>query len=195
MPDDRRQFFQTIIDGAAWNRAGWTATMLAHDPSGENQPFMGFIFRDQAAGKQIFTDLVKRIGRADEHGELRLSVVEGDLPGAGPGYTVHFGGNAEAAVLRAKAEGVEIAAKDVAALGRRNRVKPAPGSKNLEEFKAQCEKHGSCLLLPVFGKPGQLEPSLDLFVKKTGVLFRSAAEIDPASADPDAVIVRGAGKG
>src|SRR5450432_3844756 len=83
-------FFQTFIDIEKWDLAMWRATAFLRDPEGINAPVLGIVFTDIAAGREIFENWTKRLGNVDQHEELRISIVEGEILGEGPGYSVHI---------------------------------------------------------------------------------------------------------
>jgi hypothetical protein len=190
MSDDaaRRRYLSTVIDPAAWDRAKWCATALAHDPEGQSPPLVGLIFEDEAAGRALFADLVKRVGHRDENGEVRVSIVEGPIGGEPAGYTVHISTDPDRVVARAKKDGVALEKEDVVRASRSQRVVPAAGSTNLAAFKKQYEKHGSYLLIPFFGEAGHRDAAFELGIEKRILHLRKVADVK-GGADPDAVLL------
>src|SRR5579872_1835488 len=83
-------FVQLFIDPEKWDAARWKATAFFHDPSGARPPCLGIVFENIDAGKQIFSDWLKRVTKVDRFDEIRISVVEGEILGQGPGYSVHI---------------------------------------------------------------------------------------------------------
>ncbi len=79
------------------------------DPDHIKPPIMGLVFSgDIEAGKTIFSDWLKRLGRRDAYGELRISIIEGDIPGLEPGYSVHITSDPANTMVRAQVEGKKI---------------------------------------------------------------------------------------
>lgn len=189
MSDDPKTFLKQIIDKALWDKAGWTATALAHDPEGENPPLIGLIFKDQGIGKRIIEKLKLRLGNNDELDELRVSIVDGPVDGK-PGQTIHIGAEPKGIAARAKKENVELDAKEINPRGRTCRIPAAPGSTNYADFKASYEKHKSALLILMLGEPGKgaLDPSLQHMIQKPTVHFRALADVKP-SGDPDGAVL------
>lgn len=159
-----------VIDPAAWDAAGFSGTALGVDPTGENPPFLGCLFQDEAKARALFQGLQKRLGVADEKGMLRVAIVEGPAPDGTPGYVVH---------LRGVTSGASKA--------KLHRVTPPAGSTNLAEFKEQVKKHGTYLLIPIFGPKGSLASGIELMLRKTKIHLRTAAEVRAGGeSDPDA---------
>ncbi len=177
--------FDDLIDAALWARAGWRETVLAHDPEGEEPPFLGPLFADEQAGRAVFAALKRRLGPKDERGELRISIVEGDRPGQPPGFAVLFRTNPPARLARAKETGVDPARLPPLSEGIARRVPTAPGSKNLAAFRKSFEKHGRALFMPVFGDPGALAPDLVSAIEVTRIFFRNAADVAANPGDLD----------
>ncbi len=163
-----------LVDLTAWLTAGFYGIALGTDSTGENPPFLGCLFKDEAAARKIFQALNTRLGRMDERGELRISIVEGDIPGEKPGYTVHIGGGAGRP-------------------GKLHRVSPPAGSTNLAEFKEQLAKHGAFLLMPLCGKQGALTTAFEVGIEKkaAALALSTVAEVNAGGGgDPDAPVLR-----
>lgn len=189
MSDDPKTFLKQIIDKALWDKAGWAATALAHDEEGENLPLIGLIFKDQGAGKRIVEKLKMRLATKDELGELRVSIVDGEVGGA-PGQTIHIGPDPKGIATRAKKEGVDLDPKEINPRGRTCRIPAAPGSTNYAEFRKSYEKHKSALLILMLGEPGKgtLDPSLQHMIEIPTVHFRALADVKPTG-DPDGAVL------
>jgi hypothetical protein len=189
MPDDPRRFYSSVFDRPSWNRASWFQVALCVEETGENPPLLGLIFSDQAAGKALFDDLMKRVGRSDPHRELRIALIEDAPGGEKPAYTVHIGPDPAAVEARLKADGVTL--EPPPALDLRGvwvRGVTSAGSTLVADFKAQHEKHGSVLVAPFLGPRGKLAPSLELCIT-TSMKFRSAADVTADASDLDAPLL------
>lgn len=77
--------------------------------------------------------------------ELRISFIEGDIPGEDFGYTVHIGSNWESTILRRIEEGSTIEEEFLMFISRFNRMNP-PNSRNLDLFKERYTLFGSYFL-------------------------------------------------
>jgi len=173
-------FFQSFIEIDKWNAAGWKGTVFVHDPSGKRAPMIGIQFEDIESGKQIFAEWLRRLGKIDRYEELRISIVEGEILGKGPGYSVHISSDPGQTIKRAAAEGKEIAADLTAVVGRIHRMVPEPGSPHLPRFKRELQKHRQYFFIPV-STTGEL--LLEYAIGKTEIHLRQASEINRNDVD------------
>ena len=87
-----------------WEKADWRG-MVFQLPD-DRPPALGLGFVNEDAARQIFRQWLEWVGPRDEREELRVSIIEGDIPGQGPGYSVHVGLDAQAFFERYKKMGV-----------------------------------------------------------------------------------------
>lgn len=182
----KNMFVSSLIDLEAWDAAQWKGTAFLYAPDLSMPAGMGLIFRDEAAARRIFAGWHDRLGRADERDELRVSIIEGEIPGEESGYTVNIGSNIENVVARAREAGHDVSADYVTVVSRFNRMNPPPESKNLEMFKRSFEKFGYYGLMPVIARNSavtNVEPLMDLAITKRSVLFRRVEEIGENDVD------------
>jgi hypothetical protein len=175
--------FQSFIDIEKWDAAGWTATAFLHDPSGRHPPLLGVVFDDIAAGKQIFSDWLHRLGDVDRYEELRISIVEGEILGEEPGYSVHFSSDPAHTEECARAKGPQLEIEAAIVLSRFMRMTPAPGSPHLRRFKQEFTKHKRFFVIPV---SSDVKPLFEFAIEKTEIYFRQASEV--SKNDRDAVV-------
>jgi hypothetical protein len=169
-----------------WNEAQWQGTFMFMF---ENKPpVLGFAFRNEKAARQIFEEWHKRYGQDDEFEELRISIIEGEIKGERPGYTVHVSIDFENTVKRYRAAGLKIDFETsiFAMITRMNRMNPVPGSKNLKYFKDAYQYYKTYVLAPgvLSSDDSSVKPMLDLGIFKNSIHFRQASDIDPND-DPD----------
>ena len=166
---DPKLFFISPIDIDLWNKAKWRATffMTAED----TPPVLGLAFTNEAAAKQIFADWHDRFGDDDQYEELRVSIIEGDIPGEDHGYTVHVGPDVKGVSARYKASGTDIGENLMMCVSRLNRMTPPPESQNLERFKAAYRTHKTYYLAPgVVSEDGtKMMPFPELGIFKEGL--------------------------
>jgi hypothetical protein len=129
------------------------------------------------------------VGARDEHGILRVSIVEGDR--GGRGYFVHASVDLVVATERAIETG-EVIDLDMRALsGDVARWFPQRDPAPLETFKNRYRNEGQCQLVPVLLSDGGIDPRYELGVLSSAVKLRTLAEItDPK--DPDYPLVKNA---
>lgn len=172
----------------SWAGAHWSATTFRWHPQSEAPPVMGLVFDDAAAGQGLFCDWAAEHGNADPLEELRVAIIEGDIEGLRPGYTVHLSGDIEGILARATAEGVIVPDAAVPWGSRVNRMHPVPGSPPmLARFKEEFAKHREYLLAPVTRRSdGQLWFDVELGIVKHKIHFRHVREI--ADNDVDSIV-------
>jgi hypothetical protein len=174
----KSMFVSSPIDVDTWNDAVWAGTAYFHDPSGKELPALGLVFRNEAAGRRIFIEWRSQFGKSDVSEYLRIAIIEGDVPGEGPGYFVHVGAEPDVVLVRAKVAGIEDTSKLLMSLvSRIHRMTPPPGSPNLPKFKEQYAKFGDYELVPVFIRGGRPEPAFDLAIRKKKIHFRAVTDV------------------
>lgn len=183
-------YLSDLIDLDAWNRAGWTAVLFLTPAEDGAAPGLAFLYTNGTAGAEIFQGLRAKLGSTDEREALRISIVEGDLPGEDPGYTVLVGPNFEVLAEQAVAAGAGPRGY-AGALSRMLRLNPDPASQGLALFKEAVRRHGGYFILPAtFGRPGDMSSvttAPGLAITKREIHFRDVSDLKPG--DPDAVIL------
>jgi len=178
----------SLFDIEKWNRAQWRATVfLSHrDPS--VPPCLGIGFENGAIGREVFAELRARIGDDDVYDELRISIIEGDIPGKEPGYSVHVFSEPD---NTAKRLGEPPVTGDITIVSKVHRMNPRPDSPYLPQFKRDFSRHGRYLLIPATYEPqtGSAVPHIDVAIGKHHIHLRHASEI--AQDDIDAYAVYG----
>ncbi len=169
----------TLSNPADWDRAQWYGTLFGFDPSGKGPPMMGLMFRDNNAGCDVFRSMRTHVGTSDKAGLIRVSIVEGDIEGQDPGYSVVIGLEQDKAFSMDKGSGNRY----VAYMSRCHRMNPAPGSPHLPKFKEEFRKHGQFRFVPVGGSASSPRPVMELAIEKYSVHLRHADEL--TQQDPD----------
>ena len=171
------------IDVDLWNKAKWRATFFMCHP--ERPPVLGLAFEDESAARKIFETWHQRYGENDEYEELRISIIEGDIPGEDPGYSVHVGSDPDAAIKRFRDAGYAFDDDLMMMVSRINRMTPPAGSRNLEMFKQYYKTFKTYFLAPgVISKDRQqLKPILELGIYKGKVQIRHVSEIGENDVD------------
>jgi len=126
-------YITSPIDIDLWNKAKWRATFFSYVPN--QPPILGLAFRNKDAAIKIFEGWHERYGSNDDYEELRISIVEGEIEGEEPGYSVHITGDPDNAIKRFKDAGYEFDDDIFMSISRLNRMNPAPDSKHLQMFK------------------------------------------------------------
>ena len=92
-----------VIDIGLWNRAQWSGVLFKVQPG--TLPVFALVFRDLDAGEEILKGWRDALGNHDRNEVIRVSVIEGNIPGTPPGYSVHIGPDQTRAIESAKAKG------------------------------------------------------------------------------------------
>lgn len=175
---DVGMFVTGFIDVDLWNNASWCGTIFMHDYNMIEPPFLGFLFSDEESAINIFKGWHKRFGNADDFNEMRLSIIEGDIPEKEPGYTVFVSANPDNIIKRAENNGINIPKDLFLIISRMHRMNPSKGSKNLDLFKKHFNRIGSCYLIPaVKCKDGSIKTFDKLRILKRNIVFRRAEDI------------------
>lgn len=192
MPDsDKTMYFTSFIDPPLWDKAQWRGTAFGWDPTGNGPPFIGLIFMDPKAGREIFDKLKNALGPEDKNEALRISVVEGPIEGQGDGYSVLIGTDPDGAVKRAREQGIENP-NLLVSICRVNRMNPSPNSPNLPNFKKAYAKHGRYVLMQVVMKPNGPEPAPETAIAKKKVNLRNAKDVGEKDVDSP-IFLKGGG--
>jgi hypothetical protein len=180
---DIGSFLRTPIDIPLWNKAEWRGTAFLVMP--ESLPILGLAFTNRDAALRIFRDWRNRYGDAETHEELRIAIIEGEIPGEDAGYTVHVGLNFENVFERYKEAGLEPDKKTFfTSTTRLNRMNPKPGSPYLALFKEVYEEKGEFLLIPaILNSDGSMERIVELGIRKKSLIFRKSSDIPPGDID------------
>jgi len=190
LPKKKRKslFIGGFIDIDLWNKAKWRATGFIQDYKLKEPPSLCFLFEDENVAKEIIEKWLLRLGDTDKYNELRISIIEGDIPGEEPGYTVHINANVENIIKRSDAEGLNIPKDMFMIIGRIHRMNPSPDSKNLEIFKKGYQIFGSYTLKVGTHNNGKISILDELYLHKRNIEFRNVEDIKSKD-DLDAVIL------
>lgn len=169
-------YLPLFIDLDLWPKAGWSGCVYYFHPRHEMVPILGLQFKNYAVGRDIFLGLQQRVGAVDQYDELRVSIVEGDVPGRMPGYSVSLGPNIDGIGKRAAANGLSFDPEVVMIVTRNHRMNPPPTSTNLANFKESYRRHGMYRILPVDAS-AQPQPDMNLAIQKREIQFRTVDQI------------------
>lgn len=172
-----------------WIEAAWSSTTFRWHPTSAAPPVMGIVFSNAEKGRQLFRGLIEEFGNADEAEEIRVSIIEGDVPGQRPGYSVHIGPDPDALRALGTFEDIIVDHTTLLMLGQLNRMYPIPGRPNLlQRFKLEFPKHKEFLLAPVTRRAdGQLWVDVELGIIKKSIHFRDLADINEGDVDAAAL--------
>lgn len=178
-----------LIDSLLWDRAGWIGVLFAVERSGSEPPIVALLFRREAAGRTVFHDLIRKVGADDPRGLLRVAIIEGDIPGRPPGYTMHVGPYLDNSSQEAIAGAGDARRIEVALVSRVCRASEGPETFGLPTFKEQFARFRRCRLIPAGARPEAFSAHSDLGIWKTDIVFRRGADIPRAGVDQDQVVL------
>jgi hypothetical protein len=186
MTSDQAIYFLKPLGNPLWHVAHWSATTFGWHPTSAAPPFMGIVFDDAEAGKSIFRSLKDHLTGTDLYEELRVSIIEGDMPGLCTGYTVHLCADPHGVINRMLGDGIDtdLEPEPVVPISRINRMNPAKDSPLLARFKKEFQKHGQFMLVPITKRAdGQNWAEVSLGIVKTVIHFRNVADIGEKDLD------------
>ena len=162
----------SLIDVPLWDRARWSATLYAFDPSGKRPPTLGLGFKDIAAGREIFQGLRAKIGSSDTDDELRIAILTGVDRGNPAAYNVVIGTNLDE---HRKPNDDRL----ILAVSRIQKMTPS-STLNLERFLHSIGNGGCYFITPVhFDESKSTLPhvEMDLAIEKSSLVVRPAWQI------------------
>lgn len=184
-------FLSGLLDTEKWAEARWMSG-VSYLYSEDLPPVFTVVFKDLDLGVEIFKNIIDKIGTDDITERLRISIIEGDVPGLNYGYFVVIGENVESTKeLLANND----ATREIEYIGinqRIQRMKPDFNSQNLANFKKEVAKHGCYYVAPA----EQIEDTergigykvqLDYKILKKKIEFREFDNI-PEKKDPDSIV-------
>lgn len=192
LPEKERKtlFISGFINVELWDKAGWKGVAFLHDYAFKEPSSMGILFTDKEMATKIFQGWEKRLGKEDEFNELRISFVEGDVPGEPFGYYVHINSYPQNIVKRFKSNDVNfnVGVDLMMLVSRIHRMNPSRDSKNLQEFKDRFNHFKSYSLIPcVLHNGNKIEVIEGLEIIKKDVEFRKYTDIKSRN-DLDSVL-------
>jgi len=181
--NDTLIYLTSPINIDLWDKAKWRAVFYAFPP--DLPPALGLVFDDRNAAIRIFEEWNKRYGENDIYEELRISIIEGDIPGEDEGYSVHIGSDPDAILSKFSDLDFNYDEDLVVFIGRVHRMNPPADSKNLDLFKRAYRKHKAFLLIPCITTSDEtrIELLFNLGIRKERIIFRNVSEVGPNDID------------
>jgi hypothetical protein len=161
---------EQLIDVALWDRAKWKGTVFGARADGP--PLLALAYENGDAGREIFRGLQARLGVVDQDELLRIAVIEGDIPGREPGYTIHIHPRIETLV-----KGMD-SSSPLLTVHRFQRMTPQPASPHLSNFKKAYAQHGRFWLMSAeLTSAGGVSLGFEHQIGKTQIEFRLVTDI------------------
>jgi hypothetical protein len=183
---DRKSLFVTSpIDIDTWDRAVWRGAAFMMDKDNEVPPYFILPFKNERFAKKIFEDWISIYGKRDTTNELRISIIEGDIPEELKGYSIHISSNLDRVVERMVEFGLEVDESKILSVSRIQRANPTDNFKMLNMFKTRYNQHKKYYLLPAVldEKNHRIKPLEELSILKTKLVFRHVNDISEHDID------------
>ncbi|QNN24721.1 hypothetical protein HED60_21405 [Planctomycetales bacterium ZRK34] len=168
-----------------WHEAIWLATAYQWHPTSKMPPVLGLVFADGRKGIEIFRTWTDAVGNVDENDDLRVAIIEGDMPGQTAGYTVRLSPSLN--------EYLDEDDTDRRFVGRVVRMHPQFGNPEapdmLARFKQEYQRHGEFMLPPVVQRDdGELYMDVHHGIIKRELVLRHVSDI--SDDEPDMLSLR-----
>jgi len=172
-----------------WDEAHWIASGFAFSP--DNQAALAFVFENEKPALEIFQQWQSEIGRTDIDELLRIAVIEGDILGQEPGYTIHLTSNIDAIVRNSDVSEMEGDEQlQIMMMSKYQRLQPQ--EQGLEQFKTVFAQRKEYIILPAFYLESNIHPHFELSILKKEIHFLDVHDI--AQNDIDSVVFNNYGK-
>lgn len=132
---------QSLIDLELWNKADWLGNIYMVSRELDAPPLLAFGFRNINAGKAIFRNWLKKLGKVDIDDAIRISVITGINKQFPSHYKVVISTNLKVLDSDSKSRLFNLVSKI--------KYMESPNTKNLELFWRRYERVKSYYILPV----------------------------------------------
>lgn len=178
-------FLSTPIDLEKWNNAGWKGTGFFLDIRGIEVPYFALLFTNEEYSKKIFKEWQELYGKNDVNNEIRIAVIEGDIPGKEKGYTIHITPNYKQVTKRMINKGLDLQNNLIGGISRIQRSVTRDNFKMFNLFKKQFYQFEKCYLIPAYynEQEGTCVPFYEYRILKSNIEFRQVKEIDEQDID------------
>lgn len=188
---ERKSLFITSpIDLESWDKAIWRGAAFLLDVRDEEPPCLLLPYTKEFYAKKIFKNWILMHGKEDKNDEIRISIVEGDIPGEETGYTIHISSNIDRVAKRMEEQGLELDESLIMSISRLQRANPTDGFRMFNTFKARYQKHQKYVLMPAVldEKNRRIKPLNEYGILKHELIFRHVNDINEH--DLDAVVIQ-----
>ena len=171
----------SVIDTELWDKAKWMGTAVLSDM--KSAPYLGLLFQNREAAVKIFEQWNMDFGHKDIYEEIRISIIEGDIPGEEHGYTVHIGTNQENLASKCKKLSMPVKETLFAVVSRFRRIETEINNHNMEMFRWEVEKYLSYKIIPVYMSQEGLEPLFEGYDKNPAPWVDSLSNANSVKTD------------
>lgn len=177
---ERKSLYVTSpIDLESWDKAVWRGAAFYLDPTNQTPPCLILPYRSEVYAKKIFKDWIAIYGKVDKYDELRVAIIEGDIPGEDKGYTIHISHNLDRAVKRMEQMGMQLDESLIMTISRLQRANPTDNFKMYNMFKQQYLHHKKYYFMPaVLDEANKnIKPLFEYGIFKYELIFKHVDEI------------------
>ena len=184
LPSKERKtlFFTSMIDVPTWDKAKWKGAgfMIGYLPL----PTLMLPFTNESAARKIFQDWIKNIGNVDKDDDIRIALVEGDIPGEPAGYFILIGTNLDEAIKRANNSGLKNDELMIMNVQRFIRANPTDNFAAYNTFRKFYESQGEYYLIPaIYDQKRGIMPIPELRIRKKALIYRNLVDIKEGDED------------
>lgn len=175
--DNRKMI--SFINLDLWDKAKWEGVGFIFHP--EMGLFIAICFKNIEIGKEIFKELIDKLGKTDTNDKLRFSIIRGTNKKNPHWYKVHLGTNLTKFDFKEKTY--------ITAFSRFHEMNPYT-DKNIKNCIDFYKKNKEYHLIPGKMSPDKkgIEPFFELGIKKKELNLSFAWEL--GKKDPDSVVIR-----
>ncbi|MFE3898544.1 MULTISPECIES: toll/interleukin-1 receptor domain-containing protein [unclassified Priestia] len=179
----RKMFITSLIDIELWDKATWKGALFLFSEA--NPPILAMLCEDKLAIQGVFYGWKRSLKDEDFFRDMKISLIEGDVPEEESGYYVFISTDMDEFIKRMeKDNSFDFEENFITVISRYQRMNPSPTSKNLEYFKKFYKKFGYCYIAPAYiknkAKPlnmKNMEWDLDYKIKFNNIAFRHIDDI------------------
>ena len=173
--NDKVMYVTGVINTELWDKACWMGTAILSDK--KSAPYLGLVFQNRDAAIEIFKNWNRDFGHRDLYEEIRIAIIEGDIPGKEYGYTVHITTNQDNLISKCRELNLPSSQVLFAIISRFRRMPIEKQNRNMAVFREEFEKFLSYKIIPIYMSEEGLEPLFDYEIEKTEIFFRQVDEI------------------
>lgn len=181
-----------LINDELWDKAEWKGLAYIDWPEDNMPPCIGLVFGEDEAGREIFKNWVNRFGWVDSEEQIRVGIIEGDVPEKGQGYSVRISVNPFWAEIYVKGFKRQRDPALKIGIGRVHRAL-TDNEEHLLNFKAEFKKYGRYFILPVTRSSASRTyvPHYNLAIQKREIYFRRFLSLSEEDFDFKAALSKG----
>ncbi|MCM1221240.1 MAG: hypothetical protein NC548_42850 [Lachnospiraceae bacterium] len=192
LPEKERKtlFVSSMIDIETWNKAVWRGAGFVSFQNPNEIPVLLLLYKNEQYATKIFKDWIADIGTVNSKEDIRVALVEGDVPGEASGHYVVIGNNLDEAVKRAEKSRLSIDEMMIINVSRNIRANPTDNFKCYNMFKQCYMNNPIYYLMPAIidESNGRFKLLENLAILKHKIEYRNIKDIKEN--DIDAILLQ-----